>query len=251
MLTNLLRALVAGAILMPFQPTGAGAWEIARSLSYPATTQCLSENFCVFVSCPAQGKPSLEMMIYEHGRRSGEEINIEIDGKRFPLVLPERGEHDLYRWALSPDVADAIMKGRRGELHIDPQGEGWSLTLRGSGAAIGGVLKKCDGSAGSFARARGGGRLSGLSPETDCETATTRGVVVDRELNANGTEIIAFRLKDRHGVGYINVDPPTNRAAVQRQLLEMIVPNAELKAEIHGCGAAARIEVLSAVEAVK
>lgn len=243
--------LAAGIAAMAFHPANAGAWERPKLLGHPATAQCMGDNLCVFVSCPAPGKPSLEMLIAEHGRSTGEEIAIEIDGKKFPLALPERGEHDLYRWPLPPELADAIMKGKRGEVRIDPAGEGWPLPLRGSGAAIRKVMAQCAGADQKQAMQAGGGRLTGLSPETGCETATTTGTVVSRDLNASGKEITAFRFKDKYGVSNINVDPPKNRAAVMQQLLAMIVPGAKLRATVHGCGAAARIEVLSAVEALK
>lgn len=210
----------------------------------------MGENLCVFISCPAPGKPSLEIMIDEHGRGTGEEISITIDGQRFPLILPERNEPDLYRWPLSSEVAEAVSKGKSGEIHIDPVGEGWRLPLRGSGAAVGKVMSQCSGEKPALP-AVAYGKLTGLSPETDCETATTTGVVVSRELSASGKEIVAFRFKDKYGVSYINVDPPRNRAAVQAQLLQMIVPGAKLRATVHGCGAAARIEVLAAVEVLK
>jgi hypothetical protein len=54
------------------------------------------------------------------------------------LILPECGEHDLYRWPLSTDLADAIVKGKRGEMRIDPDA-GWPLPRLGSSLAIGKV----------------------------------------------------------------------------------------------------------------
>jgi hypothetical protein len=140
---NLQRILAAGIVAVAVYPAAAIAWQRAKHISYPATTECLSENLCVLVSCPTPGKPSLEMMVYEHGRMPGEKIITIIDGVKFPLILPERGEHDLYRWPLSTDLADALMKGKHGEVRIDPDVKGRSLPLRGGSSAIGKVLARC------------------------------------------------------------------------------------------------------------
>jgi hypothetical protein len=142
---NLKRILAAGIVAVAVYPAAAIAWQRARVPSYPATVECpQQEILCVIISCPAPGKPSLEMMAWEHGRSPGKEISIIIDGARFPLILPERGENDLYHWPLSTDLADAIMKGKRGEVRIDPDA-GWPLSLRGSSSAIGKVLARCKG----------------------------------------------------------------------------------------------------------
>lgn len=240
--------LGAVAAVLASQAFPAAAWERAKETGYDAVVQCASENLCVFVSCPTAGKPSLEMLIYEFGRGTGEEINLRVDGRLFPLVLPERGENDLFRWSLSPAVSAALTDGNHAEVIVDPGGQGAPISLRGSGKAIKRVLAQCSGTLQATPRRA---RLTGLSAETGCQTATTTGVVVDRELAPSGRELVAFRFKDQYGVSYINVDPPQNRVAVQKELLQMIVPGARLRAEVHGCGAAARIEVLSAVESIK
>ena len=63
----------------------ADAWERAGALDYPATAHCPSENMCLLVGCPAPGKPSFEMMVYEHGKAPGEPFYIAVDGQRFEL----------------------------------------------------------------------------------------------------------------------------------------------------------------------
>lgn len=242
--SRMVMSVVAAAVS---QPLSAEAWELTQTPGYAAVMECASENLCVLVSCPDTGKPSLEMMIYEFGRGTGEEIMLRVDNVQFPLALPERGKNDLFRWPLTPAISDALADGKRAEVVIDPGAQGAPISLRGSGKAIKRVLTQCSGTVQPVSRAR----LTGLSPEVGCETATTTGVVVDRETSRSGDKLVGFRFKDRYGVTYINVDPPGNRAAVQKQLLQMIVPGAKLRIEVHGCGAAARVEVLSAVEAVK
>lgn len=158
MMKNIQRILAAGIVAIAVYPVNAIAWKRAKHISYPAITECLSENLCVFVSCPARGKLSLEMMVYEHGRMPGEEIITIIDGIKFPLVLPERGQHDLYRWSLSSDLADALMKGKRGEVRIDPDVKGRPLPLRGSNSAIGKVQAQCAETSQMRATKAGGGR---------------------------------------------------------------------------------------------
>lgn len=58
--SNTQRILAAGNVAIAVYPASAIAWKEARHISYPATTECLSENLCVFVSCPAGGKPALK-----------------------------------------------------------------------------------------------------------------------------------------------------------------------------------------------
>lgn len=241
-----LAATVAAAML----PNEASAWERAKFTNYPAAAQCMSENLCVLVSCPAAGAPAFEMLFYEHGTETGEEIRVTVDGQAFSLPLPERGDNDLYRWPLPDGLGAALSKGSGGELVTDPGYEPVPLPLRGSAAAIKKVLSAC-GSTAAEANTSEGGRLSGLSRETDCLTATTTGVVVDRKVKASGDKLEGFRFKDEYGVDYINVDPPENRSSAHAQLIQMIVPGAKLRVEAHGFGAGAKIVVLSAVETVK
>jgi hypothetical protein len=230
----------------------AWAWERAGYVDYPATAKCLSENMCLLVSCPAVGAPSFEMVIYEHGKATGEPFDIIIDGRTFTFNLPERGANDLYRWPLASDFAEALQKGSRATLAFDTAGLPYAFSLRGSGAAVRRVLSGCGSSSEPVATAAAsGGRLSGLSPETDCQTATTTGQVVDLAMKASGQAIEGFRFKDKYGTGYINVDPPGDSKAMQTKLMKIIVPGAKLKLEVHGCGAAASVEVLSAVEVIE
>lgn len=225
----------------------ADAWERAGALDYPATAHCPSENMCLLVGCPAPGKPSFEMMVYEHGKAPGEPFYIAVDGQRFDFILPELGAHDLYRWPLQKSFAEALTRGRTAEVHFDPPGLPHLVPLRGSGAAIGKVLASCG--VKGVTKAAPTGRLTGLSPETDCQTATGTGVVVDRTIS--GGNLTGFQFKDRYGVGYVNVDPPRNSKALQQQLAQMITPGARLRVELHGCGAGASVVVLSAVEAAR
>jgi hypothetical protein len=243
-------SIVAAFLCVVASP--AWAWERAGYVNYPATAKCLSENMCLLVSCPAVGAPSFEMVIYEHGKATGEPFDIIIDGRTFTFNLPERGAHDLYRWPLADDFSDALQKGSRATLAFDPVGLPYAFSLRGSGAAVRRVLSGCGSStAPVVAAAAAGGRLSGLSPETDCQVATTPGEVVDLTMKASGQAIEGFQFKDKHGTGYINVDPPGNAKVIQAKLMTIIGPGAKLKIEVHGCGAAASVEVLSAVEVIE
>lgn len=159
MMKNMQRILAAGIVAIAVYPANAVAWQSARYPNYLATVECPQhDNLCVLISCLARGKLSLEMMAWEHGRSVGKDISIIIDGIKFPLILPERGQHDLYRWPLSSDLADALMKGKRGEVRIDPDVEGWPLSLRGSSSAIGKVQAQCAETSQTRATKAGGGR---------------------------------------------------------------------------------------------
>lgn len=250
MLRSAFFCFLSFVILLAGRP--AYSWERAAYVDYPATAKCLSENMCLLVSCPAVGAPSFEMVIYEHGKATGEPFDIIIDGRTFTFHLPERGTNDLFRWPLADDFSDALQKGSRATLAFDAAGLPYAFSLRGSGAAVRRVLSGCGSSSEPVVTAAAsGGRLSGLSPETDCQTATTTGEVVDLTMKASGRAIEGFQFKDKNGTGYINVDPPGDAKAIQVQLMEIIVPGAKLKLEVHGCGAAASVEVLSAVEVIE
>ncbi|CAM3186646.1 hypothetical protein SAMN04488021_12040 [Paracoccus aminovorans] len=240
---SILLSAVLGLGLAP----AAGAWEKSRDVDYPATAQCPSENMCLLVSCPAPGKPSFEMLVMEHGKASGEPFFIAVDGRRFDFILPDYGANGLYRWTLQTAFADALTKGRTATVQFDLQGMAHQVSLRGSSAAIGQVLASCG--AKGAATSGPAARLTGLSPETDCQTATSTGLVVDRTLS--GGNLTAFRFKDQYGVDYVNVDPPRNSKALQAQLAQLITPGARLRVELHGCGAGASIVVLSSVEAIR
>jgi hypothetical protein len=61
----------------------------------------------------------------------------------------------------------------------------------------------------------------------------------------------AFWFKDKYGTSYINVNSQKKRASVQQQFLQVIVPDAKLRATSLRGGAVGRVEVLSAVEVIK
>jgi len=135
--------LVASATILLVSP--AIAWQKTKSTNYQSVVECESDNLCLLVSCPVRGRPSLEMLIYEFGRATGEEIVLRVDGRDFALALPERGAHDLYRWDLTPELADALVRGRRAEIDIDPGGESAPISMQGSSRAITRVLNLCSG----------------------------------------------------------------------------------------------------------
>lgn len=225
----------------------AHAWERSREWRYDAVVECPSmETMCVLVSCPAAGQPSLEIMLYEHGRSTGQQIELRVDGQVFPLTLPDRNEVDLYRWPLTAQIAAALQEGRSGGIVVDPGSMPAPLSLQGSGASIRGLLARCTGGKGlapapqtitAATTAAPAGVLTGLSDDTDCVLATATGVVVDRTLLGGGREIESFHFKDWFGTSYINISLPdamADKASMHARLLEILTPGRELKIGVQG-----------------
>ncbi len=228
----------------------ASAWQQSREVGYPAAADCPSENMCLMVACPAPGKPSFEMLVFEHGKAVGEPFVISVDGQRFDFRLPETEANGVYRWALRPDFVAALQGGRTAAIHFDPQGQPHQVSLRGSGAAIGRVMAACGRSGampGAATTGAASGALSGLSAETMCQPVRTSGVVVERKLDKGGA-LSGFTFQDDSEVTHINVELPDARQSLAPQLMQILTPGARLRLELLLCGASGTFRFLSAVE---
>lgn len=258
MRTSSVAGLVLFALALVGSTTPSMAWQSTSRWGYQAVQECpMADVFCVVVSCPQQGRPSLEFMMYEHGHVPGDALLLRIDGGEHRLIMPEAGAQGLYSWPLTDALANDLKRGNAAGLVVDPATAPIPISLAGSGKAIQRILQSCGtGGTSPTAAAKATASkaaLTGLSDNTGCAEARSEGVVVSRELAAGGREVEGFFFKDdRYDQSYINVSLPeamsrSRKAATQARLLEVVQPGARLRMVVQGCGAGARIEVVSSI----
>jgi len=94
--------------------------------------------------------------------------------------------------------------------------------------------------------------IRGMNDSENCASATTSGTVVKIERSRGA--VVGFEFSDQYGVSYINVDdiPKSIDAKTRKRLVDglsqLLVKGNRLRLDIHGCGAAGRIEKLVSVK---
>jgi hypothetical protein len=129
----------------------------------------------------------------------------EDDVERFRIARPAGGVDVLlqlcrWHWPLPSNWLKRRRRARAEKLPWNLLGAGVILTPW-QRDRYQEVLEGCGDPSEIEAKSRAIAPLSGLSRESDCQTATSTRVIVDRQLTASDKEIEGFRFKDKFGAG--------------------------------------------------